>query len=138
MNTFDYFFEHTSRLEKPFLVGREEITYKNLYNSCINLSGWIMEKAGTGQHIFLLSANNVFFLKAYLAIIKSGNICIPLDPGIEKENFRYIHELTLPKLVFLTPDVERKLELGSSQVNVLPDSEAFSANSRIGRTRKRI
>jgi acyl-CoA synthetase (AMP-forming)/AMP-acid ligase II len=128
MNAFDYFFERTSDLEKPFLVGREEITYKDLYISCINLSGWIREQAGSGQHIFLLSANNVFFLKAYLAIIKSGNICIPLDPGIEKENFRYIHELTLPKLVFLTPDVERKLELGSSSPNVLPDSEAFSAN----------
>ncbi|MHC1733059.1 MAG: AMP-binding protein [Bacteroidales bacterium] len=129
MNAFDYFLERTSTLEKPFLVGREEITYKDLYNSCINLSQWIREKAGTGQHIFLLSANNIFFLKSYLAIIKSGNICIPLDPSIEKENFRYIHDLTLPKLIFLTPDVERKLELSSSQVNVLPDSEAFSASS---------
>jgi len=125
MNAFDYFFERTSDLEKPFLVGREEITYKDLYNSCINLAEWIMKKAGTGQHIFLLSANNIFFLKAYLAIIKSGNICIPLDPSIEKENFRYIHELTLPKLIFLTPDVERKLELGSSSINVLPDSDAY-------------
>jgi len=128
MNAFDYFFENTSGLDKSFLVGREEITYKNLYSSCISLSGWIKEKAGTDQHIFLLSANNVFFLKAYLAIIKSGNICIPLDPSIEKENFRYINDLTLPKLIFLTPDVERKLELGSSLINVLPDSEAFTAN----------
>jgi len=126
MNAFDYFFEHTSGLEKSFLVGREEITYKDLYNSCINLSGWIREKSGTGQHIFLLSANNIFFLKAYLAIIKSGNICIPLDPSIEKENFRYINELTQPKLIFLTPDVERRLELGSSSINVLPDSDAFA------------
>lgn len=125
MNAFDYFFENTSNLEKSFLVGREEITYKNLYSSCISLSGWIKEKAGTDQHIFLLSANNVFFLKAYLAIIKSGNICIPLDPSIEKDNFRYIHELTQPKLIFLTPDVERKLELGTSASNVLPGSEAF-------------
>lgn len=125
MNAFDYFFERTSDLEKPFLVGREEITYKDLYNSCINLAEWIMKKAGTGQHIFLLSANNIFFLKAYLAIIKSGNICIPLDPSIEKENFRYINELTQPKLIFLTPDVERKLELGSSSINVLPDSDAY-------------
>jgi len=125
MNAFDYFFEQTSDLEKPFLVGREEITYKDLYNSCINLAEWIMKKAGTDQHIFLLSANNIFFLKAYLAIIKSGNICIPLDPSIEKENFRYINELTQPKLIFLTPDVERKLELGSSSINVLPDSDAY-------------
>ena len=128
MNAFGYFFEHTAGLEKPFLVGKEEITYKDLYGSCISLAEWIKGKVGFGQHIFLLSANNVFFLKAYLAIIKSGNICIPLDPSIEKENFRYIHDLTHPKLVFLTPDVERRLELGSSSINVMPDSEAFTAS----------
>ena len=94
MNAFDYFFEHTNNLDKPFLDGREGITHKDLYNSCISLSGWIKEKAGTHQHIFLLSANNLFFLKAYLAIIKSGNICIPLDPSIEKDNFRYINDLS--------------------------------------------
>jgi len=125
MNAFDYFFENTSGLDKPFLVGREEFTHKDLYWSCIGLSERIKEKAGTGQHIFLLSVNNLFFLKAYLAIIKSGNICIPLDPGIEKENFSYIHDLTLPKLIFLTPDVERRLELGSLAINVLPGSEIF-------------
>jgi acyl-CoA synthetase (AMP-forming)/AMP-acid ligase II len=128
MNAFDYFFEHTSDLDKPFLVGREEITYRDLFRSCLSLAEWIKGKAGIGQHIFLLSANNVFFLKAYLAIIKSGNICIPLDPGIEKDNYRYIHNLTRPKLVFLTPDVERRLELGSSSINVLPDSEPLTDN----------
>jgi acyl-CoA synthetase (AMP-forming)/AMP-acid ligase II len=125
MNAFNYFFEHTSHLKKPFLAGREEIAYNDLYRSCINLAGWIQEKSGTDQHIFLLSANNLFFLKAYLAIIKSGNICIPLDPGIEKENFRYIHDLTQPRLIFLTPEVEKRLEPVSPAIHVLPDSEAF-------------
>ena len=125
MNAFDYFFENTSGLEKPFLVGREEITYKDLYQSCLKLAEWINQKAGTNQHIFLLSVNNLFFLKTYLAIIKSGNICIPLDSNIEKENFRYIYDLTQPGLIFLTPDVEKRLELHSSEKNVLPVSEAF-------------
>src|SRR5512133_915606 len=128
MNAFDYFFQNTSHLEKNFLVGKEEISFKELYSSCLDLSGWIKDKIGENKHILLLSPNNVFFLKAYLAIIKSGNICIPLDPGIEKDNFRYINDLTHPKLVFLTPDVERRLELVSSSINVLPDSEAFTAN----------
>jgi len=47
MNAFDYFFELTYCLDKPLLVGREEITYKDLYNSCINLSGWIRDKAAS-------------------------------------------------------------------------------------------
>lgn len=130
MNAFDYFFEHTARLEKPFLVGKEEISYNDLYRSCITLADWIREKAGKDQHIMLLSVNNLFFLKTYLAIIKSGNICIPLDPSIEKDNFRYIHDLTQPRLIFLTPDVEKRLEFSSSAISVLPDSEALEVKTQ--------
>lgn len=121
MNATDYFFENTYRLEKTFLAGKEEISYKDLYSSSVHLAGWINETVGTGRHIMLLSVNNLFFLKLYLAIIKSGNICIPLDPGIEKENYRYIHDLTEPKMIFLTREVEKRLELNSG-VSWFPDT----------------
>ena len=125
MNAIDYFFGNTYRLDKPFLVGREEISYRDLYISYNHLAKWINEMVGTDKHIILLSVNNLFFVKMYLAIIKSGNICIPLDPGIEKENYRYIHELTEPKLIFLTREVEKRLELNSDQAwypDTLPSS----------------
>jgi len=121
MNAFDYFFEQTSDLDKLFLVGKEEITYRDLYNSCLKLAGWIEKKVGQNRHIFILSVNNLFLLKAYLAIIKSGNICIPLDPNIEKENFKYIFDLTNPELVFLTHDVEKRLELNFGK-SIFPDT----------------
>lgn len=111
MNAIDYFFENTYQLDKPFLVGKEEISYRDLYSSSAFLADWINKTAGTGQHIALLSVNNLFFIKLYLAIIKSGNICIPLDPGIEKENYRYIHNLTKPGMIFLTREVEKRMEL---------------------------
>lgn len=132
MNAFDYFFEHTSTLEKPFLAGREEISFKELYSSCIDIAGWLQNKVGQNKHIFVLSVNNLFLLKAYLAIIKSGNICIPLDPNIEKENFRYIYDLTKPDLIFLTHDVERRLGLNSGIV-IFPDTlpESGSDDSEI-------
>ena len=133
MNAFDYFFENTSNLDKLFLAGKEQITYKELYNSCLNLAGWLEKKVGQNKNIIILSVNNLFLLKAYLAIIKSGNICIPLDPNIEKENFQYIYELTKPDLVFLTHDVHRRLELNSDktifpdtlQDTILPNSETL-------------
>jgi acyl-CoA synthetase (AMP-forming)/AMP-acid ligase II len=109
MNAFDYFFEHTFGLEKNFLAGKEEITFKDLYANCLSLASWIKNEVGQEKHIFLISANNIFFIKSYLAIIKSGNICIPLDPYIEKENFNYIAELTQPSLIFLTEDIKKKL-----------------------------
>ncbi len=121
MNATDYFFEKTYQLKKPFLVGKEEISYKDLYSSSVFLAEWISKTAGTGKHILLLSVNNLFFIKLYLAILKSGNICIPLDPGIEKENYRYIHDLTEPKMIFLSREVEKRLEL-NSELSWFPDT----------------
>lgn len=109
MNVFDYFFENTASLEKLFLVGNEELSFRELYKSSLNLASWIEKEAGTGKNIIILSVNNAFFLKCYLAIMKSGNICIPLDPNIEKENFGYIAQLTKPEMIFITKDLQMKL-----------------------------
>ena len=130
MNATDYFFENTWQLEKPFLVGKEEISHNDLYTSAFDLAKWINEQVGTDKHIMLLSHNNLFFLKVYLAIIKSGNICIPLDPGIEKENYKYIHDLTDPGLIFMTREVERRLELNSS-ISYFPDTMPVSSEVHI-------
>lgn len=121
MNAFDYFFEKTATLEKLFLVGKEEISFKQLYDSSLSLAYRIEEEVGRNKNIILLSANNIFFIASYLAIIKSGNVCIPLDPGIEKDNFFYIHDLTKPDMIFLTRENEKKLGLESGKF-IYPDT----------------
>lgn len=124
MNAFDYFFEKTSGLEKNFLVGNEEISFKDLYKSSLNLSAWIKRNIGTGKNIPVLSVNNLFFLKSYLAIIKSGNVCVPLDPNIEKDNFTYIAQLTNAEIIFVANEVQKRLQLTDHRCitpDVLPD-----------------
>jgi acyl-CoA synthetase (AMP-forming)/AMP-acid ligase II len=120
MNAFDYFFENTSALNKVFLAGNEETSFEELYKSSLSLSLWLRKEAGTGKNIIILSANNLFFLKAYLAILKSGNICVPLDPNTEKENFSYISELTRPELIFITKDIQNRLPVHSYKC-ITPD-----------------
>ena len=119
MNAIDYFFENTSRLEKLFLVGKEEITYKNLYKETLKLASWLRKEIGTGKNIIILSVNNLFMLKTYLAVIKSENVCIPLDPRIEQDNFDYIAKLTEPSMILLTEDILKRLPLGDYRC-VLP------------------
>jgi acyl-CoA synthetase (AMP-forming)/AMP-acid ligase II len=119
LNAFDFFFEHTSDLEKPFLLGKEETSFRKLYNNCINLAIHLNQEIGNGQNILLLSENNIFFITVYLAIIKSGNICIPLDPGIERANFEYIRGITNPSLIFVSPSVKLKLSIKGPLV--MPD-----------------
>jgi len=121
MNAFDYFFEKTCDLEKPFLVGRENMSHGELYTSSVHLASWLKKEFGSGRNILLLSPNNKFFLTAYFAIIKSGNVCIPLDPNIEKENLEFISNLTKPVMIFMTREVERKTTIGEIR-SVFPDT----------------
>ena len=131
MNAFDYFFENTAQLGKNFLVGKEEVSYRELYKSCVNIASWLNTKVGQNKNILVLSVNNLLFLKAYLAIIKSGNICIPLDPNIEKDNFDYIKDLTDPLAIFLTEDVARKLSVSEprcifpAEINEIENSSSI-------------
>lgn len=123
MNAFDYFFEKTSDLEKLFLVGKETISYRELYSSSLHLASWLRKEFGLNKNILLLSVNNRFFLTAYFAIIKSGNVCIPLDPNIEKENLEFISNLTNPVMIFMTRDVEKKTKVGTTKC-IFPDTIA--------------
>jgi long-chain acyl-CoA synthetase len=121
MNAFDYFFEKTSELDKSFLVGKENLSFKDLYTLSINLSAYLEIEFGRNKNILLLSVNNQFFLIAYFAIIKSGNVCIPLDPNIEKENLEYISGLTNPVMIFMTRDIEKKISAGTIKC-IFPDT----------------
>ena len=102
-------------LTNLFLSGKKKSHFRQLYDSSLTLASWLEKEVGRNKHIILISANNLFFITSYLAIIKSGNICIPLDPKIEKENFNYINELTNPALIFLTRDFEQRLALQSNK-----------------------
>ena len=121
MNAFDYFFEKTSNLEKFFLVGKDNLSFKELYSSSLHLASWLRKEFGSNKNILLLSVNNRFFLKAYFAIIKSGNVCIPLDPNIEKENLEYISGLTKPVMIFMTRDIEQKITASAVKC-IFPDT----------------
>jgi acyl-CoA synthetase (AMP-forming)/AMP-acid ligase II len=111
VNAFDYFFENTFYSETSFLIGKEETSFKQLFLNSLTLASFLQQKMGQGKKIILLSENNLFFITAYLAILKSGNICIPLDPGIEKRNFENINDIVNPSLIFAVPSTKTRLAL---------------------------
>lgn len=121
MNAFDYFFENTHNLDTKFLVGKEEITFCELYNQSMSLAGQIRDEIGEGKNILLLSPNNIFFMVVYLAVIKSGNIVVPLDPMIEKKSFKYIREFSEAEQIFAAPPVKNRLGLDEDVVIGLDD-----------------
>ncbi len=113
MNAFDFFFENTSELKKIFLKGKEETSYIGLHNSSLELATWLRQEYGENRNVIIMSNNDLFFVTSYLAIIKSGNVCIPLDPYIESDNFHYIYNITKPVAIFAPKRIIQKLNLES-------------------------
>jgi len=122
MNVFDFFFKVTKDLKKDFVIGNKEtISFNELYKNSLKVASFLVEKVGTGQNILLIKQNSVFFITAYLGIMKSGNVCVPLDYSVEKENFHFIKDLSESKTIFYDKKLASKLDLASFNVSIDDD-----------------
>jgi len=106
MNVYDYLLEESGFLYKKFLLGnKEEMSYSELYCDTLRLARFIRENYGENNNILLAAPNSSFFLVAYLAIMKSGNVCVPLNPSIEENNLSFIVDLCKAKIAFVAPSL---------------------------------
>ncbi len=111
MNVFDYFFLNSSNLKKELVLGtRETISYEDLYQNAVKLAGYIKVTFGENNNILVISENSVFFITVYLAIFKSGNVCVPLNPAIEPENLSNVISKTGSTLAFVSKRYLKKYE----------------------------
>jgi long-chain acyl-CoA synthetase len=91
MNFTDYLFENRKFSKNPFLLGSDSvITYNDLYSRVNTLAHSIYRFTGSGNKILLFSENSYFFVVAYLAIIKSGNIAVLIETRIGDNELDYI------------------------------------------------
>jgi len=125
MNVFDYIFESTCNLEKDFLLGsKERISFKKLYNDSLKVASYLKKTVGENQNVLLISPNSVFFMTAYLGILKSGNVCIPLNFAIEQSNLDYILNKTESTNVFITKSLKPKINF-NEEVQLIDEEESL-------------
>jgi len=124
MNVFDYLLGESGFLHKDLLIGnREKLSYSDLYSRSLKLARFLKEKYGEHNNILLVSPNSVFFLVAYLGIMKSGNVCVPLNPGIEDHNLSFIVNLCKSDIAFISSTLkDTKWELISDIYYEIPDA----------------
>ena len=117
MNVFDYFFLYSKDLKKDFVLGPvEQISYNQLYEKGLKLAQYLKREIGENNNIILISQNSVFFLIAYLGIMKSGNVCVPLNPVIEQENLDFITKTTGCKHFFIPQRTSEKYLLPNATI----------------------
>jgi len=117
MNIFDYLFSDSKNLNKNFVLGpAEQISYSQIFEKGLKLANYLNKEIGENQNIILISQNSVFFLIAYLGIMKSGNVCVPLNPVIEQENLDFILNTTKSKYVFAPKRIKAKYSISNVRV----------------------
>ena len=111
MNAIDYFFAESKKSEQLFILNEnEQISHAQLFNNVERLAFNFKQKFGSGKNILLYSNNSYFFVLAYLSIIKSGNVCVPINPAAKKEITGFIINETKPDLCIVQGRFERNLE----------------------------
>ena len=110
MNVFDFLFSDSSIQDKYLVLGpKESISYRQVYQDSLRLANYLKNEIGEEQHIILASENSVFFITAYLGILKSGHVCIPIDPTIEQDNLDYIIKSTESKCIVCSDRFRKRI-----------------------------
>lgn len=102
MNVCDFLLENSANLEKEAVVGRESILFTALSSDVMKVARAFRQKHGENNYVLILSENSRFFITVYLALMKSGNICVPLNPAIETENLDKVLEKTSSGIAFIS------------------------------------
>lgn len=111
MNCVDYLLTDIGNSEKLFVLGpKETLSFKLLKERVAKLTLWIKKEVGQGEKVVLISPNSNFFIVSYLAIMKSGNVVVPLNPAIEKEGLDYVLEQGEVSFSFMSQAVVRRLQ----------------------------
>ena len=91
MNFVDYLFMHSKNSNEYAVAGNSEsISHKDLYHLVNRIAYWLHDSVGQNKKIILISDNSIFFIASYLGIIKSGNVCVPLNPSTSADSLRHI------------------------------------------------
>ena len=122
MNTFDYFFEKSKDLDKDVILGADSISYRSIYQNSQKLAAYLKKSIGENQSVLILGQNSVFLTTAYLAVLKSGNVCVPLNPKIEVNNLNYIKDKSKTPLVFVDAALLRTYSF--EQMEVIDEERA--------------
>lgn len=123
MNIFDYLFSKSAKLaDKKFILGtKEEITYGQIYKNSLRLAGWINKNIGQEHRILIFAPNSIFFITAYLGIMKSGNVCVPVNTDTENDNLEYICEAASISHSFVTHKLG--VNLKNSWLNTIDENK---------------
>ena len=76
----------------------------------------------------MVSENSNFFIVNYFGVIKSGAICVPINPALSSDEIKYIIDSLQIKLIFTQNKYSEKIKaLDYKEVEIITDQNELSA-----------
>jgi long-chain acyl-CoA synthetase len=109
VNVFDYLLDGKSGDATALLTLKRQHTYGEVRSNALSVASFLARAgARKGQRAILIADSGLFWVAAYLGILRAGLVCVPLPPRLAAEELEYIAAVTDPAFVF----VEAKYALG--------------------------
>jgi long-chain acyl-CoA synthetase len=125
MTFTDYVFEFSSKLNKTSVIFKNEISFVEIFENISKRATFIENKGLSKKDaVLLVSANSDFFIESYFAIIKSGAICVPINPDLNSNQIKFIIDSLNIKLIF----TQNKFALKIDKL-VCDDVDIYTENS---------
>lgn len=100
MHVFDYLLDGKPDSATALLTLKRQHTYGELRNHALAIAKFLVREGGkkTGR-VILIADSGMFWVAAYLGILRAGMVCVPLPPRLDRAELEYIRDMTEPTFV---------------------------------------
>lgn len=123
MTFTDYVFQYSKNSEAVAVIDKSEITYTDIYSKVLNIE-CMLKLNKYNNPVLLISENSAFFTSCYFGVIKSGRVCVPINPSMALKDIEYIiNELSI-RDIFIQDKLLRKIEkINKSSINIYTEKD---------------
>lgn len=99
-------------------------TYEELRSASEAVSQYLIREGGhKGDRVVLVADNSFFWVAAYLGVLKTGFVCVPLPATIGSADFSYILHTTEPRFAFLQARFATQHQEQLQKIRLVTDRE---------------
>jgi len=129
----EYLLQSKNPSDVALLTLAGQHTYGELQNAVVRVANYLhLTGARKGERVLLLADNSFFWVSAYLGILRSGLVCVPLPSTISDLELGYALQITEARFAFLQESVGQRHAGLLSELSVVVERQA--AGLRCGRT----
>lgn len=122
MNLFNYLLDGKPTSATALLTLKRDYTYGEVRTKSEAVAT-LLESLGAqkGQRVILIADSGMFWVAAYLGILRAGLICVPLPPRLPPEELEYISAITEPSFALVESRYSAAVHRSFSNIQMICD-----------------